>query len=59
MELINNILTAGIVPALFNDEEKDAVIGSCRGKAGEAGYTVTKFVQSELFMAMAATKYYH
>ena len=27
LELINNMLTLGMVPALYNDEEKEQVIG--------------------------------
>jgi len=27
LELINNMLTSGTVPALYNDEEKEQVIG--------------------------------
>ena len=27
LELINNMLTSGMVPALFPDEEKEAIIG--------------------------------
>ncbi|XP_017478046.1 PREDICTED: dynein heavy chain 10, axonemal [Rhagoletis zephyria] len=42
LELINNILTIGQVPALFADDEKDAVISSCRVAAEEAGYTASK-----------------
>ncbi len=30
MELINNMLTTGIVPALFADEEREGIIGTVR-----------------------------
>ena len=30
LELINNMLTSGMVPALFPDDEKEAVIGQVR-----------------------------
>jgi dynein heavy chain len=30
LELINNMLTTGIVPALFADEEREAIIGNVR-----------------------------
>ena len=30
LELINNMLTSGIVPALFPDDEKEALIGQVR-----------------------------
>jgi dynein heavy chain len=42
LEFINNILTIGVVPALFTDEEKDTIIGNCRDGAKQAGYSVTK-----------------
>lgn len=42
LELINNILTVGQVPALFADDEKDAIVTSCRTAAEEAGYSASK-----------------
>jgi dynein heavy chain len=30
LELINNMLTTGMVPALFVDEEREAIIGNVR-----------------------------
>ena len=30
LELINNMLTSGIVPALYPDDEKDGIIGQVR-----------------------------
>ncbi|XP_055533348.1 dynein axonemal heavy chain 10 [Wyeomyia smithii] len=42
LEFINNILTTGMVPALFTDEEKDTIIGQCRGAAKEHGFAITK-----------------
>lgn len=44
LEFINNILTIGIIPSLFNDEDKDAITGQCRKQASDAGYGITKFV---------------
>lgn len=44
LEIVNNMLMIGVVPALFTDEEKDSVINSCRKHAKEAGYGVTKSV---------------
>lgn len=38
------MLTAGFVPALFTDEEKENIVGSCRNKAIEAGYSPAKYV---------------
>lgn len=42
LEFINNILTIGMVPAMFTDDEKDTIIGNCRNAAKEAGYSVSK-----------------
>lgn len=42
LELVNNMLTAGFVPALFNDEEKDEIITSCRDAAVKAGFDMAK-----------------
>uniref|UniRef100_A0A336KTI1 CSON011058 protein n=1 Tax=Culicoides sonorensis TaxID=179676 RepID=A0A336KTI1_CULSO len=40
LEFINNILTVGVVPALFSDDEKDTIIGQCRNAAKAAGFSV-------------------
>jgi dynein heavy chain len=37
LEYINNILTVGMVPALFGDDEKEPLIGAIRGKARSEG----------------------
>uniref|UniRef100_A0A182IR22 AAA+ ATPase domain-containing protein n=1 Tax=Anopheles atroparvus TaxID=41427 RepID=A0A182IR22_ANOAO len=42
LEFINNILTTGMVPALFTDDEKDQIIGQCRGAAQENGFATSK-----------------
>nr|XP_046467282.1 dynein axonemal heavy chain 10 [Neodiprion pinetum] len=42
LELVNNILMTGVVPALFTDEEKDAIVNTCRNVANEAGYSITR-----------------
>ncbi|KAK9891062.1 hypothetical protein WA026_013388 [Henosepilachna vigintioctopunctata] len=42
LEFINNILMIGIVPSLFSDEDKDAIIAGCRNAASKAGYGVAK-----------------
>jgi dynein heavy chain len=44
LEIINNLLTTGIVSALFTDEEKDGIVTSCRNAAKDANYGVTKLV---------------
>ena len=38
LELINNMLTTGAVPALFADDEKDGIINNVRDEAAKAGY---------------------
>lgn len=42
LEFINNILTIGMVPALFTEEEKETIIGNCRNDAKVAGYSISK-----------------
>jgi dynein heavy chain, axonemal len=42
LEFINNILTIGMVPALFTDEEIETIIGNCRNAAKDAGYSASK-----------------
>ena len=42
LELINNMLTSGMVPALFSDEEKESIIADLRTEAQHAGYSHTK-----------------
>lgn len=42
LEYINNVLTIGMIPALFNDDEKDQITGNVRAAAREAGYGITK-----------------
>ena len=40
LELVNNMLTSGMVPALFSDEEKQPFIDSVRGEVKAAGLAV-------------------
>ncbi|KAK6624941.1 hypothetical protein RUM44_011805 [Polyplax serrata] len=42
LEMINNMLAVGMIPALFTDEEKDGIINGVRSHAKEAGYGVGK-----------------
>ncbi|XP_072908128.1 dynein axonemal heavy chain 10 [Hemitrygon akajei] len=42
LELINNMLTSGIVPALFPDEEKEGILGQIREEAMKAGCSPAK-----------------
>ncbi|KAM7359342.1 dynein heavy chain at 89D isoform 2-T2 [Cochliomyia hominivorax] len=54
LELINNILTVGLVPALFTDEEKDTIINECRTNAEENGYSPSKDSVWSYFVATCA-----
>uniref|UniRef100_H2ZL82 Uncharacterized protein n=1 Tax=Ciona savignyi TaxID=51511 RepID=H2ZL82_CIOSA len=42
LELINNMLTSGMVPALFADDEKEGIIGSMRDEASKNGFGPAK-----------------
>lgn len=42
LELVNNMLTTGMVPALYDDSEKDACINSVRDEVAKAGLPETK-----------------
>lgn len=42
MEIINNILMIGMVPALFTDDEKNGIISNVKNNAVVAGYENTK-----------------
>nr|XP_039267660.1 dynein heavy chain 10, axonemal-like [Styela clava] len=42
LELINNMLTSGMVPALYADDEKEGIIGQMRDEAGKNGYGPAK-----------------
>ncbi|KAH8257767.1 hypothetical protein KR038_000855 [Drosophila bunnanda] len=42
LELINNILTVGQVPALFADEDKDGIVNQVRKFAEEDGFSASK-----------------
>ncbi|KAJ2948630.1 hypothetical protein O0L34_g7885 [Tuta absoluta] len=42
LEFINNILAIGMIPALFGDDDKDAIINAVRNESSEAGYGMGK-----------------
>ncbi|TPX78384.1 hypothetical protein CcCBS67573_g00352 [Chytriomyces confervae] len=42
LELINNMLTSGMVPALFEDDEKEILLGSVRDEVTKLGLSQTK-----------------
>uniref|UniRef100_A0A0X3Q3S3 Dynein heavy chain 10 n=1 Tax=Schistocephalus solidus TaxID=70667 RepID=A0A0X3Q3S3_SCHSO len=53
-ELLNNMLTSGIVPALFPDDEKEALINDLRNENAELGLEVTKEDVWNYFVEKAA-----
>lgn len=42
LELVNNMLASGMVPALFSEEEKDQAVNAVREEAGKKGVAQTK-----------------
>lgn len=42
LELINNMLTSGMVPALYADDEKEAIVGQIRDEVQKLGLTPTR-----------------
>ncbi|KAG2470484.1 DYH10 protein, partial [Polypterus senegalus] len=42
LELINNMLTSGMVPALFPDDEKESILGQIRDEAAKLGFGPAK-----------------
>lgn len=42
LEYINNMLTTGMVPALYEDDEKDAILGSVRDEVTKLGLAQTQ-----------------
>ncbi|KAK3083644.1 hypothetical protein FSP39_000711 [Pinctada imbricata] len=54
LELINNMLTSGMVPALFADDEKESIIGSIRQEATAAGYPHAREMVWQYFVTKCA-----
>ncbi|XP_028292993.1 dynein heavy chain 10, axonemal [Gouania willdenowi] len=54
LELINNMLTTGIVPALFPDDEKESVIGQIRDEALKMGSGSSKDAVWQYFVNKSA-----
>ncbi|TGZ60763.1 hypothetical protein CRM22_008363 [Opisthorchis felineus] len=54
LELINNILTTGIVPALFADDERDSITTELREEAVASGYTSARESVWRYFVRKAA-----
>jgi len=51
LELINNMLTSGMVPALFADDEKENLISSVRDEAAKAGLPPTREALWQFFVS--------
>lgn len=54
LELINNILTTGTVPALYADDEKDAVLTVVRDEVTKLGLSQTKEIMWNYFVKKCA-----
>lgn len=54
LELINNMLTSGMVPALFSDEEKEAILGQVRDEAMRNGASPSKESIFQYFVSKCA-----
>lgn len=48
MEIINNILIVGMVPALFENEEKTLITNEVKSNAISAGYENNKYVLNKV-----------
>ncbi|XP_078277210.1 LOW QUALITY PROTEIN: dynein axonemal heavy chain 10 [Rhinoraja longicauda] len=55
LELINNMLTSGIVPALFPDDEKEGILGQVRDEAMKAGFSPAKESIWQYFVTKSAS----
>ncbi|KAF4740188.1 Dynein heavy chain 10, axonemal, partial [Perkinsus olseni] len=60
LEYINNMLTVGMVPALFTDDEKESLISGVRGKAKAEGVSESRMwsycvnhIRSQLHLVLA------
>lgn len=51
LELINNMLTSGMVPALYADDEKESIIGTVRDEAVKSGLPPTKEAIWQFFVS--------
>lgn len=45
LELINNMLATGMVPALYTDEERENIVGGIREEAKKVANVITKYAQ--------------
>jgi len=54
LELINNMLTSGMVPALFADDEKEAILNQVRPEAQKAGIGPSREAVWQYFVTKCA-----
>ncbi|KAM6297937.1 dynein axonemal heavy chain 10 [Aegotheles albertisi] len=54
LELINNMLTSGMVPALFPDDEKDSILSQIGDEAAKAGVNPAKESVWQYFLSKCA-----
>uniref|UniRef100_A0A1I8GN74 Dynein heavy chain 10, axonemal n=1 Tax=Macrostomum lignano TaxID=282301 RepID=A0A1I8GN74_9PLAT len=55
LELINNMLTSGIVPALFGDDEKEGILSQIRAEAQSAGVAPAREAVWQFFVNKCAS----
>ncbi|XP_051490092.1 dynein axonemal heavy chain 10 [Apus apus] len=55
LELINNMLTSGMVPALFPDDEKDSILSQIGEEANKAGVNPAKESVWQYFLSKCAS----
>jgi len=55
LELINNMLTSGMVPALYADDEKESIVGTLREEAVGAGVTPTREAIWQFFVSKCSS----
>ncbi|NXF04124.1 DYH10 protein, partial [Smithornis capensis] len=55
LELINNMLTSGMVPALFADDEKDSILSQIGEEAAKAGVQTAKESVWQYFVSKCAS----
>ncbi|XP_061623123.1 dynein axonemal heavy chain 10-like [Phyllopteryx taeniolatus] len=55
LELINNMLTSGIVPALFSDDEKESILNQLRDEALKMGFAPSKDSVWQYFVNKSAS----
>jgi len=51
LELVNNMLTSGMVPALYADDEKESIVSAVRDEAVSAGLLPTRDALWQYFIS--------